>query len=161
MYIKSRLTSIDEYIKAGENMSKKEPKKKLVGPWRSIHAVIWLVGLYLLFSRNWFFPGILVLLAISALYEGLLARYAPHAFEEESPEAAASPVEESPTKTPPAVTDPTISSVPSGAQEHRLELLPQVCPNCNAPVRGHLVKWTGSQSADCSYCGSNLPMMKA
>ena len=58
-------------------MSRKEAKKKLVGPWRSIHAVIWLVGLYILISRNWLIPGIFVLLAISAIYEGVLRRYAP------------------------------------------------------------------------------------
>jgi hypothetical protein len=142
-------------------MSKKEPKKKLVGPWRSIHVMIWMVGLFILISRDWIFPGIFVLIAISAIYEGLLARYAPHAFEEVIPEAAASPVEEAPTSTPPIMTYPSVSTPSTAMQEHRLELLPQLCPNCNAPVRGHMLKWTGPQSADCPYCGSNLPMMKA
>jgi DNA-directed RNA polymerase subunit RPC12/RpoP len=39
--------------------------------------------------------------------------------------------------------------------------LPHVCPNCGGPIRGHEVKWTGVQSADCPYCGTNLPMSKA
>jgi hypothetical protein len=142
-------------------MNKKEPKKKLVGPWRSIHAVIWLVGLYLLFSRDWFFPGILVLFAISAIYEALLSKYAPHAFEEEIPEAVASPVADSATKTSPFVTERSASIPTAVLQEHRLELLPQACPSCSAPIRGHEVKWTGIQSANCSYCGTNLPMSKA
>jgi hypothetical protein len=141
-------------------MSKKEPKKKLVGPWRSVHAAIWLVGLYLLFSRNWFFPGIFVLIAISAIYEAVLAKYAPHAFEEELPEATASPKAEPASSTAP-VTAAETSSIPQyTSQEHRLELLPQVCPNCSAPIRGHEVKWTGPQSANCPYCGTNLPMSK-
>ena len=42
--------------------------------------------------------------------------------------------------------------------EHRLELLPATCPNCGGPLRGDNVKWTGAQSADCPYCGTNLPM---
>ena len=139
-------------------MSKKEPKKKLVGPWRSIHVMIWMVGLFILISRDWIFPGIFVLIAISAIYEGLLAKYAPHAFEEVIPEAAASPFAQAPSSTPPVVTEPSTSTPPNTTREHRLELLPQVCPNCNAPVRGHMVKWSGPQSADCPYCGSNLPM---
>lgn len=129
-------------------MSRKATKKELVGPWRSLHVVIWVLGLYILFSRGWFFPGILVLIAISALYEGLLARFAPHAFAEvTSGDTVIQPVD----KTAQANT-------PTPVQEHRLELLPQVCPSCNAPIRGHEVKWTGLQSANCPYCGTNLPM---
>jgi hypothetical protein len=139
-------------------MSKNEPKKKLVGPWRSVHAAIWLVGLYLLISRGWIFPGIFVLIAISAIYEALLAKYAPHAFEEVLPEATAPPPVE-PVKAP--VAEPATPSAPATVlQEHRLELLPSVCPSCNAPIRGREVKWTGPQSADCPYCGSNLPLNK-
>jgi hypothetical protein len=141
-------------------MSKKESKKKLVGPWRSIHVVIWLVGLYILFSRSWFFPGILVLLAISALYEGLLARYAPHAFEEEIPSFAPTTTEATAAPAQPATVTDSTSASPAG-QEHRLELLPRVCPSCTGPIRGYEVRWTGPQSADCPYCGTNLPMNKA
>jgi hypothetical protein len=140
-------------------MSKKESKKKLVGPWRSLHVAIWLVGLYILFTKG-FFPGILVLIAISAIYEGLLAKYAPHAFEEEIPTAP----EASPASVPDQVTpvDATASaSAPPIVQEHPLDRLPQVCPSCDGPIRGHEVKWTGQQSANCPYCGTNLPMSKA
>jgi len=135
-------------------MSKDEPKKKLVGPWRSLHAVIWLVGLYILISRGWIFPGIFILLAISAIYEGFLQRYAPHAFEEEPPTT-------SPQVTAPISAAPPPAISPAPVLEHRIDLLPQVCPNCNAPIRGHEVKWTGPQSANCPYCGTNLPMSKA
>ena len=141
-------------------MSKKEPKKRLVGPWRSVHAAIWLVGLYLLISRGWIFPGIFVLIAVSAIYEALLAKYAPHAFEEELPEAVVPPPVEPANATPPVAEPATMSAPVTTVQEHRLELLPHVCPSCNAPIRGHEVKWTGPQSADCPYCGSNLPMNK-
>jgi hypothetical protein len=117
--------------------------------------VIWLVGLYLLFSRGYFFPGILILLAISALYEGLLARFAPHAFEYENPNVPA---------TGPAIAGASVDKsieltggLPAN-QEHRLDLLPQACPSCNGPIRGHEVRWTGSRSANCPYCGTNLPV---
>jgi len=42
--------------------------------------------------------------------------------------------------------------------EHRLELLPATCPTCGGPLHGKDVRWTGPQSADCPYCGANLPM---
>jgi hypothetical protein len=135
-------------------MSDREPKRKLIGPWRSLHAVIWLAGIYILASHDWWWPGILVLVAISAVYEGILQRLAPGAFVEETPIVAPKPIE--------AIrTSPSTVMAPEPTQEHRLELLPQVCPNCNAPIRGHEVKWTGAQSANCPYCGTNLPMVKA
>lgn len=135
-------------------MGKTEPKKKLAGPWRNLHVVIWLVGLYILASRGWWWPGILVLVVISALYEGFLQRFAPHAFEEQTPVELPKPV----AVTPPEPSRGT-DSIPT--QEYRFDLLPQVCPSCSAPIRGHEVKWTGVQSANCPYCGTNLPMSKA
>jgi hypothetical protein len=136
-------------------MSKDEPKKKLVGAWHSLHAVIWLIGIYILASHNWWWPGILVLIAISALYEGLLQRFVPGAYVEEG---RAVPATQGVSPNPIVTTGMT--TIAPIIQEHRLDLLPQVCPNCNAPVRGHEVKWTGAQSANCAYCGTNLPMNK-
>jgi hypothetical protein len=136
-------------------MSKDEGKKKLVGPWRSLHAAVWLIGLAILFWTNWWWPGILVLIAISGVIEALIRRYVPGAVETEEPEQSpAAPAESSATfsaTTPPA---------PAASREHRLELLPSICPGCGGPIRGHEVKWTGVQSADCPYCGVNLPMGK-
>jgi hypothetical protein len=118
-----------------------ENKPELTGPWRSIHGAIWLIGLALLFWKGWWWPGILVLVAVSGIAEALIRQYAPDAVEKPAPVTASAPA----TDTPP---------------QHRLELLPMTCPNCGGPIRGHEVKWTGSQSADCPYCGANLPMKK-
>ncbi len=136
-------------------MSDNEPKKKLVGPWQSLHAVIWLIGIYILATRDWWWPGILVLIAVSAVYEGLLRQLVPGAYVEEKP------VQAGPVQAPPPVATAPAPAPVAIIQEHRAELLPQVCPNCNAPIRGHEVKWTGLQSANCPYCGTNLPMSKA
>jgi hypothetical protein len=51
-----------------------------------------------------------------------------------------------------------LPSAKTAPTEHRLELLPSTCPKCGGPVHGDNVKWTGAQSADCPYCGLNLPM---
>ena len=136
-------------------MSKDESEKKLAGPWRSIHAAVWLIGLAILFWKGSWWPGILVLIAISGIVEALIRRYAPNAVETEEPgQSPASPAAtpETTSSTMPAPTEP---------REHRLELLPSICPGCGGPIRGHEVKWTGAQSADCPYCGVNLPMSKA
>jgi hypothetical protein len=134
-------------------MSSKRPKKELVGPWRSLHLVIWLLGLYILGSNNWWWPGILILMAISAIYEGLLQRFLPNAYEEQATVEA--------VKTESIPSQPAQDIAPPTPPEHHIDLLPQVCPSCNGPIRGHEVKWTGPQSANCPYCGTNLPMNKA
>lgn len=139
-------------------MSSKEQKKKLSGPWHSLHVAIWLIGIYILATRGWWWPGILVLVAISALYEGFLQRYMPGAYVEEKPvpSAAMEPTADIPFSAPISAVAPALTIT-----EHRIELLPQVCPACSGPIRGHEVRWTGPQSANCPYCGTNLPMSKA
>jgi len=137
-------------------MGNNEPKKRLVGLWRSLHIAVWLIGLFILAVKNWWWPGILVLVGISVLLEGFLQQYAPQAYEEETPSMPAPPPAPAPPVTPPAAV-----SAASAIQEHRVELLPQSCPNCSGPIRGHEVRWTGPNSANCPYCGTNLPMSKA
>ncbi len=136
-------------------MSDNEPKKKLVGPWQSLHGIIWIIGIIILASYNWWWPGILVVLGISIFYEAILRQLVPGAFIEEKP------AQTSQVTAPPAAAIPPLQATPVAVQEHRIDLLPQVCPSCNAPIRGNEVKWTGLQSANCPYCGTNLPMSKA
>jgi hypothetical protein len=126
-------------------MSKNKEKPKLVGPWRNLHGAVWLIGLAILAWQGWWWPGILVLVALSSALEALLMIYAPQAFEK--------------VVQPATITAEAAAGSPSPqVAEHRLELLPSVCPTCGGPIRGHEVKWTGPQSADCPYCGANLSM---
>jgi hypothetical protein len=120
---------------------------KLIGPWRRIHGAVWLIGLAILFSTGRWWPGILVLIAISAILEAVIQLAVPEAVapELESEEEASVP--------PPPVAVATASE-----PQHRADLLPSKCPGCGAPVREDKVQWTGPQSADCPYCGTNLPM---
>ena len=135
-------------------MSDREPKKKLVGPWRNIHAAVWLIGLAILALKNWWWPGILVLVAISVLLEAVLMRFAPSAFQ-------AGEAPETPPSADQAAAPAPAAAEQTAAAQHRLELLPAVCPKCGGPIRGHDVKWTGPQSADCPFCGANLPLSPA
>jgi len=109
-----------------------------VGPWHSVQVAVWLIGLGVLVWWGELWPGVLFVLALSLILEAALLRYAP------GPVVATQPA--TPTPPPP---------------EHRLELLPATCPKCGGPVRGSEIKWTGAQSADCGFCGANLPMERA
>jgi len=124
--------------------------KKLMGPWRQIHGAIWLIGLAVLAWKDWWWPGILVLVAISGIAEAVIQIAVPGAVAEGAEQAS----EQGATAEP--------ASAPVNAPEaHRADLLPSECPKCGAPVRGHEVRWTGSRSADCPYCGANLPLHSA
>lgn len=137
---------------------KRKLKKKLVGPWRNIHGAVWLIGLAILAWKGWWFPGILVLVAISMIIEALIMAVVPNAYrvtmasedDDDDEEEIIVPVAPAPVTAAPAPT----------MDEHRYELLPTTCPKCGGPVRGNEVKWTGKQSADCSFCGANLPMRR-
>ncbi len=142
-------------------MSKSKPKRRLIGPWRNLHAAVWVVGLAILALRDWWWPGILVLLAISLVLEAVLMQYAPQAYETIEPPAPASPAAATPAPPPPAAAMPAPPRAAPSASEHRFDLLPTVCPKCGGPIRGQEVRWTGSQSADCPYCGANLPMRRS
>lgn len=125
-------------------MSRIQRRRRWTGPWRAVHGAVWLIGLAVLIQSGSLWPGILVLIAISGIVEAVGRKMAPHEFEGDEPQGAL-PV------TPPSPPVP----------EHRAELLPSNCPKCGGPTRGHEVRWTGPQSADCPYCGANLPMAKA
>ena len=126
-------------------------RTRLTGPWRRIHTAVWLIGLAILFWKGWWWPGILVLVAISAILEVVIQRAVPEAVAPElEPKEKVEAQVPSPPVTP-AAPEP----------QHRADLLPSKCPGCGAPVRGHEVEWTGPQSADCPYCGTRLPMQQA
>ena len=129
-------------------MGKKESKTKLTGPWRNIHGAVWLIGLAILALKGWWWPGILVLVAISMIIEAAIKRYAPSAYVEDPDSNDIS------SGSQPATLPTAAGTIP----QRRLELLPRTCPGCGGPIRGSDVKWTGDQSADCPFCGVNLPM---
>jgi hypothetical protein len=129
-------------------MSKHQSKQQLVGPWRNLHGAVWLIGLAILAWQGWWWPGILVLVALSMVLEAVLMLYAPQAFEP--------PVNQAPASVPTASQSPAPPA--PAAVEHPFERLPSTCAKCGGPIRGHEVKWTGLRSADCPYCGANLEL---
>jgi hypothetical protein len=125
---------------------------------------VWLIGLAILFWKGWWWPGILVLVAISAVLEAVIPRAVPEAVAPELessvvPEVVAPELDPKEKAVAQAPSPPVTPTAPE--PQHRADLLPSKCPGCGAPVRGHEVEWTGPQSADCPYCGTRLPMQQA
>jgi hypothetical protein len=131
---------------------KHKEKEELTGGWASIHAAVWLLGLAIIAWQGWWWPGILVLVAISVLFEAFVKSVSP-----ESVKTVARDVKETIFEPP----TPMSGGEPSDNPVHHMELLPGNCPKCGAPTRGHEIHWTGPRSADCPFCGSNLPMKSA
>ncbi len=101
---------------------------KLPPHWEKIHGAIWLVGLAILFWTGNIFPGILVLIAISALVQAAIMAYVRRGEESATLETA------------------------------RELHLPERCPNCGSPLNSSTVRWHGKQTAACPYCGSNIKL---
>ena len=69
----------------------------LAGPWKQIHGAIWLIGLAILFWTGWWWPGILVLVALSSLSQAVIQLVATRMEARQSQEERAAWL---PTKCP-------------------------------------------------------------
>ena len=105
---------------------KKDDEVELPMPWKQVQGAIWLIGLAYLFWQGPFFPGILVLVAISGVTQALIQVYVKQQEEKRQ------------------------------QTERRTDWLPAKCPNCGAPLSVETVRWTGPETADCPYCSAHL-----
>jgi len=108
-----------------------EPELPL--PWKRIQGAVWLIGLAILAWRDWWWPGILVLVAISGLVQAGIQLYLSNR----------SKVQQD-------------LSAEKDLAKARAEWLPSICPNCGGPLSVSTVHWTGPATADCPYCKANL-----
>jgi hypothetical protein len=122
---------------------------------RPLQGAVWLIGLGVLMLWGHWWPGILVLVGLSLVLRAAFNGSAPQPYNETERPAAPT---QAPAPVPPVMTIP-IPPAPVNTV-HRSDLLPATCPRCGGPIRSYEVKWTGSQSAACAYCGSNLPLKK-
>ena len=119
------------------DLSKQKPEKvaepELPASWKQIQTAVWLIGLAILAWQDWWWPGILVLLAISGLVQAGIQMYLSRQSE----------------------TQQEASQAKDLAKE-RGEWLPSICPTCGAPLSVSTVHWTSAATADCPYCKANL-----
>ena len=114
-----------------EKQENKEEERELPQLYAAVHSAIWLIGLALLAWRGWWFPGILILVAISGVAQALLMQMAKR--DEEKAAVAAS------ART-------AAMAVPSN------------CPTCGAAISAASVNWTGPTTAQCPYCKAAIPL---
>ena len=100
--------------------------QKLPIPWQKVQGAIWLVGIAVLAWQDWWWPGILILVAISSVYQAVAHSYVRRAEEEKE--------------------------VLKTRETH----LPETCPSCGSPVSISTVTWVSDTTATCPYCSSNI-----
>ncbi len=109
-----------------------QPKERnLPGIYAAVQSAIWLIGLALLAWTGWWFPGILVLVAISGITQALLKRMATS--DEEKAK--------------------TIENARAAALA-----VPANCPTCGAAISASSVTWTTPTTAACPYCKAAIPL---
>lgn len=111
----------------------KEDKDELPAPWDQIQGAIWLIGLAILAWQGWWWPGILVLVAVSGLTQAAIQVY----LSRQTVEIAQTEEEKK-------------------LAEERGSWLPAACPGCGAPLSVASVRWTGPNTADCPYCSMHI-----
>ena len=102
---------------------------KLPFAWEQVQSAIWLVGLAILFWRGWWWPGILILMAVSGLTQALFFSMTQR--EAEAKEAV--------------VAQRTL-------EETRAVALPERCPACGGPLTTKSVIWKSNTTAACPWC---------
>jgi hypothetical protein len=102
-------------------------------PKQSISSAVFLIGLATLFALDWFWPGILVLVGLTALLEAGLRRWLPD-----------------PDDIPLRVDNP------EGAPPPAQRVVPARCPSCGAATPETVQSAQGQTKVVCSYCGSQL-----
>ncbi len=112
--------------------------------WKQIQSAVWLIGLAILAWQGWWWPGILVLVAISGVTQALIKRQVDKEEEAAAAKAKAQAQQES----------------EAARRVKAAALLPAVCPNCGAPITPENVHWNGPDKASCSFCGASLPLVE-
>ena len=111
---------------------KEEDKERdLKGTYGAIQSAIWLIGLAILAWQGWWWPGILILVAISGITQAFLQNQARR--------------EEEATAT-------------TAATRAATQAVPPNCPTCGAAISASSVVWINPAAAQCPYCKSAIPL---
>ncbi len=108
-----------------------DEERDLRGVYGAIQSGIWLIGLAILFWQGSFWPGILILVAISGITQAVLQSMAKR--------------QESVAQTADAARAAAMA-------------VPPTCPTCGAAISASSVTWIGPTAAQCPYCKSAIPL---
>ena len=118
-----------------ETRSQDKNSDELPEHWGLVQGAIWMLGIAALAITGWWWPGIMIVVAISLLTEAAV-RYSISKQTEDVGTATAE----------------------SDLTARRTEALPDTCPKCGSPATLTNAEWTGPLSANCAFCGASLPM---
>lgn len=126
-------------VKAGKSKQEKKPlsEDSAGALFGAFQAAVWTLGLAVLAWQGWWWPGIMVLVAISAISGPLFAVYLERRKESEKS-----------TQTRVRV------------EAERAEALPHQCNACGAPLSATSVIWRSQTTASCPYCNSSIKATK-
>jgi hypothetical protein len=117
-------------------------ERNLPGMYGAIQAGIWMVGLAILAWQGWWWPGILILVAISGITQAVLqsraAKDEAKVLDEQAAKQAKAQEAEAARKAAAAV--------------------PATCPTCGAAISAATVTWTAPTAARCPYCKAAIPL---
>ena len=119
----------DKVVPAADKSKDEGGERDLRGMYGAVQSAIWLIGLAILFYTGNWFPGILVLVAISGITQALLASMAKSQEQKQAEQAA----------------------VAASARTAAMAVPPN-CPTCGAAISASSVTWTGPTTAQCPYC---------
>ncbi len=115
------------------SLTEETKENELPAPWNKIQGALWLLGLALIAWKGWWWPGMLVLIAISGLIQAAIRTYLSSISTKQQDEVKQAEID-----------------------RDRAQWLPDICPRCGAPLSVSTVRWTGSDTVDCPYCSANL-----
>ncbi len=111
-------------------------------PWSEVEGAVFLIGLAIIAWQGWWWPGILIVIAVTAIVEGISRQQKRDEKEHKaSRRASALPTSES-TEDAPAPVEPALA-------------LPDRCPNCGGDINPDTVDRHAGR-VDCPYCGTRL-----
>ena len=106
-------------------------ERDLKGIYGAVQSGIWLIGLAILFWQGAWWPGILVLVAISGITQAVLQNMAKR--------------------------QETVAQTADAARAAAMAVPPN-CPTCGAAINASSVVWSGPTAAQCPYCKSAIPL---
>lgn len=121
-------------VNANSGKQKDEISEDTLGAlFGGFQAAVWLIGLAVLAWQDWWWPGILVLTAISGVTAPLFGAYINQRHEKKKA---------------------TVTRVK--VETERAEALPHQCVACGAPLSTTSVIWRSQTTASCPYCNSSI-----
>ncbi len=113
-------------------------------PWSEVEGAVFLIGLAIVAWQGWWWPGILVVLAITGLVEG---------FSRQQKNSDGERTKKRRRGVDTAQASELAQATPSSAEPALA--LPDRCPNCGGNIDSNNVDRTANR-VGCPYCGTRL-----